>query len=91
MSPQPVILVIDDVIENVAVLGAALSQVADVQFATSGQEGLELARRTAPDLILLDVMMPDMDGFEVCERLQQDEATRAIPVIFVTARTDASS
>jgi len=91
MSPQPVILVIDDVIENVAVLGAALSQVADVQFATSGQEGLGLARRNAPDLILLDVMMPDMDGFEVCERLQQDEATRAIPVIFVTARTDAAS
>ena len=91
MNPQPVILVIDDVIENVAVLGAALSQVADVQFATSGQEGLELARRTAPDLILLDVMMPDMDGFEVCERLQQDEATRVIPVIFVTARTDAAS
>jgi signal transduction histidine kinase/HPt (histidine-containing phosphotransfer) domain-containing protein len=91
MSPQPVILVIDDVIENVAVLGAALSQVADVQFATSGQEGLELARRTAPDLILLDVMMPDMDGFEVCGRLQQDEATRVIPVIFVTARTDAAS
>ena len=91
MNPQPVILVIDDVIENVAVLGAALSQVADVQFATSGQEGLELARRTAPDLILLDVMMPDMDGFEACERLQQDEATRVIPVIFVTARTDAAS
>jgi signal transduction histidine kinase/HPt (histidine-containing phosphotransfer) domain-containing protein len=91
MSPQPVILVIDDVIENVAVLGAALSQVAEVQFATSGQEGLEWARRTAPDLILLDVMMPDMDGFEVCERLQQDEATRVIPVIFVTARTDAAS
>ena len=91
MNPQPVILVIDDVIENVAVLGAALSQVADVQFATSGQEGLELARRTAPDLILLDVMMPDMDGFQVCERLQQEEVTRAIPVIFVTARTDAAS
>jgi signal transduction histidine kinase/HPt (histidine-containing phosphotransfer) domain-containing protein len=91
MSPQPVILVIDDVIENVAVVGAALSHLAQVQFATSGQEGLDLARRTAPDLVLLDVMMPDMDGFEVCERLQQDEATRAIPVIFVTARTDAAS
>ena len=91
MSPQPVILVIDDVLENVAVLGAALAQVAQVQFATSGQEGLGLARRNAPDLILLDVMMPDMDGFEVCERLQRDEATRAIPVIFVTARTDAAS
>lgn len=91
MSSQPVILVIDDVIENVAMLGAALSQVADVQFATSGKEGLELARRTAPDLILLDVMMPGMDGFEVCERLRRDEATGVIPVIFVTARTDAAS
>jgi signal transduction histidine kinase/HPt (histidine-containing phosphotransfer) domain-containing protein len=65
--------------------------VAEVQFATSGQEGLALARRTVPDLILLDVMMPDMDGFQVCERLQQEEVTRAIPVIFVTARTDAAS
>jgi signal transduction histidine kinase/HPt (histidine-containing phosphotransfer) domain-containing protein len=83
MSEPPVILVIDDVIENVTVLGAT--------FSTSGQEGLALARRTVPDLILLDVMMPDMDGFQVCERLQQEEATRAIPVIFVTARTDAAS
>jgi signal transduction histidine kinase/HPt (histidine-containing phosphotransfer) domain-containing protein len=91
MSAQPVILVIDDVLENVAMLGAALSQVADVQFATSGQEGLDLARRAPPDLILLDVMMPDMDGFEVCERLQRDEPTRVIPLIFVTARTDAAS
>jgi len=91
MSEPPVILVIDDVIENVAVLGATFSEVAEVQFATSGQEGLALARRTVPDLILLDVMMPDMDGFQVCERLQQEDATRAIPVIFVTARTDAAS
>ncbi len=91
MSSQPVILVIDDVIENVAMLGAALSQVAEVQFATSGQEGLELARRTGPDLILLDVMMPGMDGFEVCEHLQRNKPTWAIPVIFVTARTDAAS
>jgi signal transduction histidine kinase/HPt (histidine-containing phosphotransfer) domain-containing protein len=91
MSAQPVILVIDDVLENVVMLGAALSQVAEVQFATSGQEGLELARRTVPDLILLDVMMPGMDGFEVGDRLRRDETTRAIPVIFVTARTDAAS
>ena len=91
MSEPPVILVIDDVIENVTVLGATFSEVAEVQFATSGQEGLALARRTVPDLILLDVMMPDMDGFQVCERLQQEEVTRAIPVIFVTARTDAAS
>ncbi|MFN9280101.1 MAG: response regulator [Betaproteobacteria bacterium] len=91
MSAQPVILVIDDVLENVVMLGAALSQVAEVQFATSGQEGLELARRTVPDLILLDVMMPGIDGFEVGDRLRRDETTRAIPVIFVTARTDAAS
>ena len=87
MNPQPVILVIDDVIENVAVLGAALSQVADVQFATSGQEGLELARRTAPDLILLDVMMPDMDGFEATSRLKRlfaDAGRRAPPIIAIT-------
>lgn len=90
MNQAPVILVIDDVSENVAVLGATLSEVAEVQFARSGHEGLALARRTVPDLILLDVMLPDIDGFQVCERLQQEEATRAVPVIFVTARTDAA-
>ncbi|MGI9154678.1 MAG: response regulator, partial [Rubrivivax sp.] len=76
MSPQPVILVIDDVLENVAVLGAALAQVAQVQFATSGQEGLGLARRNAPDLILLDVMMPDMDGFELAATIRMRERFR---------------
>jgi signal transduction histidine kinase len=55
--------------------------------AYSGAEALELVRQEKPDLILLDVMMPDMDGIEVCQRLQADEDTRSIPVIFVTART----
>lgn len=63
----------------------------DVQCATSGPQGLALVRQQAPDLILLDVMMPGMDGYEMLQLLQSDPATRAIPVIFVTAQSDSAS
>jgi len=59
----------------------------DVVTAPGGEEGLELARSEAPDVLLLDVMMPGIDGFEVCRRLKADEGTRDIPVIFVSALT----
>ena len=63
-----------------------------MSFATSGAEALDLlARGELPELILLDVMMPGMDGYQVCERLKADPLTRDIPVIFVTAGTDADS
>ena len=58
-----------------------------VQTATSGSECLEMVREAPPDLILLDVMMPEMDGFEVCRHLQKDRKTASIPIIFVTAKT----
>ena len=91
MNAQPVILVIDDVVDNITVLAEHLAPLAAVQFATSGPEGLALAGQTQPDLIVLDVMMPEVDGFEVCERLRADPRTHDIPVIFVTARTDVAS
>ena len=91
MQSTPRILIIDDVIDNVVVLGEALSGNADIQFATSGAEGLELVRQGLPDLILLDVMMPGMDGYEVCSILKADPKLRDVPVIFVTAKNDAES
>jgi DNA-binding response OmpR family regulator len=60
----------------------------EVIEAAEGQSGLELAKKELPDAILLDVMMPGMDGWNVAERLLADEATRAIPIIFLTARAD---
>jgi CheY-like chemotaxis protein len=60
----------------------------DVLEATNGREGLELARKERPDLVLLDVMMPDVDGWTVARELAADEQTRDIPIVFLTARAD---
>ena len=80
------ILVVDDTPANVKLLVDLLSVNGfDVIAARSGSEGLERAAADAPDLILLDVMMPDFDGFEVCEGLKANDATRDVPVIFLTA------
>jgi CheY-like chemotaxis protein len=84
----PKILVVDDQPINVQLLKRKLEREGmTVITAYSGQEALNLVATDRPDLILLDVMMPDMDGIEVCQRLQKDEDTRSIPVIFITART----
>ncbi len=82
----PFILAIDDTPANLLTLGKALGGEFDLQFATSGATGLALAMESPPDLILLDVMMPDMDGYETCHRLLADPATRDIPIIFITAQ-----
>lgn len=88
MSATPTILVVDDQPINVQLLKRKLEREnMQVVAAYNGLEALELVRKEKPDLILLDVMMPDMDGIEVCQRLQASEDTKAIPVIFVTART----
>lgn len=79
------ILAIDDTPTNLLALGAALGSTFDLQIATSGAMGLALAMQSAPDLILLDVLMPEMDGYETCRRLKAEPLTRDIPVIFVTA------
>ena len=85
------VLVVDDILPNVKLLEAKLSgEYFDVITATSGTEGLEKARSQTPDIVLLDVMMPGMDGFEVCEHLKNDPATAHIPVVMVTALTDAT-
>jgi CheY-like chemotaxis protein len=80
------ILVVDDVPENIAVLVELLRSEHRLQIATFGEQALMLATGDSPpDLVLLDIMMPGMDGFEVCRKLKEYEETRRIPVIFVTA------
>lgn len=83
-----VVLVVDDTEANVDMLVEALGDLYDVMVAMDGEETLEMVAEERPDLILLDIMMPDMDGFEVCERLKADAAFRDIPVIFLTGRSD---
>src|SRR5246127_4630941 len=80
------ILVVDDVPANVKLLEARLSaEYFDVLTASNGAEALDIAERAECDIILLDVMMPDMDGFEVCRRLKSSPATHFIPVVMITA------
>ncbi|NGZ07020.1 MAG: diguanylate cyclase [Magnetococcales bacterium] len=86
---QEKILIVDDVPINLALLSELLTQDYDVLQADNGQKALELALSWQPDLILLDIMMPGMDGFEVCRRLKAQPKTRTIGVIFVTAKTEA--
>ena len=93
MNASPArILIIDDTPTNIEILLDILEEEHELSFATSGRQALELlALGQKPDLILLDVMMPEMDGYMVCAALKADAATRDIPVIFVTAKTDAES
>ncbi len=85
-NSQPSILIVDDTPENLSVLGELLQPTYRVRAATSGRRALQIARAAPPpDLILLDVMMPEMDGYQVLAELRADPATRDIPVIFVTA------
>jgi putative two-component system response regulator len=86
------ILIVDDTPDNVTVLDGILCNQYRVRFALNGDRALAIARSTSPpDLILLDVMMPGMDGYEVCRRLKADPLTRNIPVIFVTALNESVS
>src|SRR5258706_9534079 len=80
------ILVVDDIPTNVKLLEARLSaEYFDVLTASSGAEALEICARAECDIILLDVMMPDIDGFEVCRRLKSNPVTHFIPVVMITA------
>ena len=85
------ILIVDDVPTNVVVLGKALADDYDVRFATSGQEAIDLALKSTPDLMLLDVMMPGMSGHEVQRIMRQHPLLRDVAVIFVTADTSPDS
>jgi len=82
------ILVVDDAPENIDVLRGILSRNYKIKAAINGKKALKIAYNSPPDIILLDVMMPDMDGYEVCRRLKEDPRTSPIPIIFVTAKSE---
>jgi len=86
------ILIVDDVPKNIQLLGSILKEESyDLEFATSGKEALEWLDSKQFDLVLLDIMMPEMDGFEVCKRIKENPATREVSVIFLTAKADFQS
>jgi signal transduction histidine kinase len=92
IQPNGTILIVDDNSANLGVLSDALSQEGfEVRVAKSGKMALERVKYALPDLILLDVMMPEMDGFETCRRLQANPETTQIPVIFMTALSDTAN
>ncbi len=82
------VLAVDDTPENLAVVNALLRGLYKVKVSSSGEHALAIAANTSPDLILLDIMMPGLDGYEVCRRLKADPETADIPVIFLTAKSD---
>ena len=83
------ILIVDDAPENINMLHGILGSDFRVKFALNGEKALEIAFKNPPDLILLDIMMPGMDGYEVCRRLKSADATKKIPIIFVTAKAES--
>ncbi len=91
-SMKPLVLVVDDTPKNLQVLGKTLYEFGyNVAIANSGRQALDSIRKEKPDLILLDIQMPEMDGFEVCTALKESLETREIPIIFLTAMTESSS
>ncbi|MBK7058274.1 MAG: hybrid sensor histidine kinase/response regulator [Leptospiraceae bacterium] len=87
---KPLILIVDDTPKNIQVLGKTLHEIGyNVSIATSGSQALDSVKKESPDLILLDIQMPEMDGFEVCKILQANPDTKEIPVIFLTAVIDS--
>ena len=88
MSLKPTILVVDDTVEIVDVLVHLLKESYRIKAATTGHRAIEITKGDdPPDLILLDIMMPELSGYEVCRELKANSTTRHIPIIFLTAKT----
>ena len=87
---RPKILVVDDQSSNIRLVGETFKSDCDVYMAMDGEQALAQCLATLPDLVLLDVVMPGMDGYEVCRRLKSDARTRGIPIIFITSQHDAA-
>jgi diguanylate cyclase (GGDEF)-like protein len=85
IEDKPLLLLIDDSPQDLRLLGSLIKEQGQILFATSGREGLKLAAERTPDLIMLDVELPDLSGFEVCRELQQNPETRGSSIIFVTS------
>lgn len=91
-DPSHTILIVDDVARNIQILGNILSSNGfQIAYAQSGKQALSIAKMQKFDLILLDIMMPEMDGYEVCEKLKSNKKTSEIPIIFLTAKADMDS
>jgi len=95
MEPTPNkksrVLIVDDEPGNITILSNVLAQDYALSVATNGKQALEIARVQSPDIILLDMIMPEMDGIEVCQSLKANEETKDIPVIFVTSMSDTAN
>ena len=87
-NPDRTILIVDDTESNVDILVETLADEYEVSVAMSGEDALEILEEERPDLILLDIMMPGMDGYEVCRKLKEMEQAKDIPVIFLSAMTE---
>ncbi|MEB3290244.1 MAG: hybrid sensor histidine kinase/response regulator [Leptolyngbya sp.] len=88
-ADQPMILVVDDTPDNLTFISGILREHYRVKIATHGEKAIAIAQTDPqPDLILLDILMPDLDGYEVCRRLKADPKTRSIPIIFLTVKSD---
>jgi sigma-B regulation protein RsbU (phosphoserine phosphatase) len=87
---RPTVLAVDDTPENLDIIKGVLAEEYQLKLAVNGKIALKIAASQSPDLVLLDIMMPDIDGYEVCRRLKADPATRDIPVIFVTAKGETA-
>lgn len=85
---KPVILIVDDEISNIEIMAAVLKEDYEICFARSGEEALAIIHASAPDLILLDIVMPGMDGYAVCSHLKQDPRFSDVPVIFTTGLSE---
>lgn len=83
------ILVVDDTIDTLKIIGELLKKEFSIKVATNGEMALKIAQsHTPPDLILLDIMLPDINGYEVCKELKKHPETATIPVIFLTAKNE---
>lgn len=83
---MPTILLVDDEILNIQILASALSDEHRILMAPSGMKAIEIAKEQLPDIIVLDINMPDISGYEVCKQLKADDSTRSIPIVFATGR-----
>jgi len=86
LNNKPTILIVDDTPANLTLLMGLLKNKYRIVAANNGKKAIELACSSPPDLILLDIMMPDIDGYEVCTRLKENEVTKHVPIIFLTAK-----
>lgn len=91
IEENPVVLVVDDTIENILLINEILKNKYSVRVATDGFKAVQIAEKSVPDIILMDVMMPGMDGYETCKRIKENIKLKDIPLLFLTAKADVAA